>query len=162
MIAYSSETERKKEYLSRYRKSRNLEQQCREELAQLYIDVRVPSAKVSDGMPHAPNSNRDLSDAMAQIERYELNLIKQINRSEALRVEIADAITAVEDDDEKAVLRKMYLSDARPSMEDIGQAMYISRSSAWRLLNRAIDNFKMPLAMAPGDKSFLFSEVETV
>ena len=88
--------------------------------------------------------------------------IKQINRSEALRVEIADAITAVEDDDEKTVLRKMYLSDARPSMEDIGRAMYISRSSAWRLLNKAIDNFKIPLAMAPSDKSFLFSEVETV
>lgn len=149
------ENERKAAYLGQYRKSRKLEKQCREELAQLYVDICVPSIKQSDGMPHGSGNNMDLSDGMVSIERYEANLKEQIAQSERLRADIADAISALEDREEQTVLRSLYLDKRKPTWDELGKAVNASARTAQRIYGRALHNFRIPAQYTATDKKFL-------
>lgn len=149
------ENEKKATYLSQYRKSRKLEKQCREELAQLYIDIRVPSVKMSDGMPHGSGNNADLSVSVVSIERYENNLKEQIAQSEQLRADIADAISVLEDREERTILRSMYLDKHKPSWVELSNEVNTSIRTAQRIYGRALHNFRIPAEHTADDKKFL-------
>ena len=149
------ENEAKAAYLSGYRKNKMLEEQCRMELAQLYIDCRVPSVKQMDGMPHGSGGNGDLSAGLVKIGNRKEELQRLIETSERKWMEISSAISCVEDSEEQTVLRKIYLSDRKVTWKEVGKAIHATPRTAQRRYGQALLHFKIPEKLSEDDQNFL-------
>ncbi|MCC8075306.1 MAG: DUF1492 domain-containing protein [Clostridiales bacterium] len=79
---------------------------------------------------------------LEKIEAVEETIVQKIDQLVDLKVEMSAAIEALEDPDERAVLRYRYFS--LYSFGEIAAKMHYSERSIYRLHTSALNNFKIP------------------
>lgn len=132
-----------KEWLLRYRKAWKEAQDIELRLTQLRLRYSAPSAIRYSDMPKAHN-NTDLSDYMAELERFETVLIKKYQECIGLEVQIYQTVDNIEDVAEREVIRYRYIDGLR--WEEIAdkipcalRTVYIIHGRALRHLETCIE-----------------------
>lgn len=136
---FKEENERKKEYLSSYRKAVKRERDILEEIQRLRLDKMFPSV-VNDGMPHG-SSQTDLSDYIAILdEQIELLKAERLEKARCYK-KIEDRIRMMHNEDEQTVLRLRYIQGQK--WEDVAAEVGYSWKQIHRIHSVALQNFKM-------------------
>ncbi|MCB7343364.1 hypothetical protein [Blautia obeum] len=136
---FKEENERKKEYLSSYRKAVKRERDILEEIQRLRLDKMFPSV-VNDGMPHG-SSQSDLSDYIAILdEQIELLKKERLEKAKCYK-QIEDRIRHMKNENEQEVLRKHYEKGMK--WKEIADEMGYDERQIHRFHASALRNFKM-------------------
>lgn len=134
-----TETEKKKEYLLGYIRSKRQVERLNDELTEIRINKMFPSC-ISDGMPHS-NNKSDLSSYAVKIEEMERKVLKARYLKIKKLKEIRDKIERVEDENEKSVLFYRYIKEM--TWEEISVKMHYSYRNITKIHGRALLNFQM-------------------
>ena len=96
-------------YLERYYGAKNLERRLSEGIDDLYLTSMQAKSPKYDGMPHSHDTERDLSDLMAKLDKEFSRLFKQQKKAVAIRQEIEACINVLEKEKERMVLWLRYI-----------------------------------------------------
>ncbi len=134
------EMEKKKEYLNGYKAAKRREELILEQIQKLRSDAMIPSV-TNDDMPHGNGGGRDLSDYIEK--REELLGELQGERLAAVREyeKIYRSVKQIKDTGEREVLTRYYLM--REKWDDVPKKMGVSRSTIFRMYERAVKNFQI-------------------
>lgn len=131
-----------KEYLNQtYRINELIQSNVREigKLRALLYCVSTPS----DGkVDKTPSSDAPFVRTLEKILELEADSDKKIDRLVTVQKEIREVIEAVEDTDERLILRLRYLEHC--SWEDISKVMNFSLTQCHRIHKSALKNVKIP------------------
>lgn len=131
-----------KEYLSQ---SFLLNQQIDSKLEQVrqLNDLAQKCTAAVSGMPRNPNrGNSQLENTVCKIVDLKNEINSDIDRLVRLKIEIAAAIQALDNPDERIVLEKRYLSFL--SWKNIAAEMRYSIRHLYRIHDRGLENIKVP------------------
>lgn len=134
-----TENDVKKEYLLKYRKALQKEQEIEDEILQLRLNKTSPSL-VQDGMPHGSGGG-DLSGYAAKIDELFRELKTQMEKRIDLRLQISRKIEEMPDETESLLLRYKYIQGL--SFEEISVKLGYTYRHTTRLHGKALLNFKM-------------------
>ena len=125
-------------YLEQYYEAKNLERRLSEGIDNLCsTSMRAKSPKY-DGMPHGHDTERDLSDLMAKLDREFSRLFKQQKKAIEIRQDIEKSINALENEKEKTVLWLRYIKFY--SWETVAIEMSYNYNHVIRLHGMALNN----------------------
>ena len=96
-------------YLEQYYEAKNLERRLSEGIDDLYLTSMQAKSPKYDGMPHGHDTERDLSDLMAKLDREFSRLFKQQKKAIEIRQDIEKSINALEKEMERMVLWLRYI-----------------------------------------------------
>ena len=132
----------KKEYLRSYLESIAHEKELNEQLNRLRSDFALPKSQGMDGMPHAFNSEHDLSDYVARLDGLMLTLQRSVQKRIDLRSDITKRIESMDSETEKTLLHMRYISGR--TFEQI--AVRLSYTYRWviHLHGNALNHFPYP------------------
>lgn len=133
------ENELKKEYLKRYEKAVRQMEKYEEKIMQIR-DSRISISVVADGMPKG-SSISDLSSYAAILDKAESAYIRARYKRAVLGTEIGSRINALENEDERKVLRYRYLHLL--DFEKIATKMDKSYRHALRIHGNALSHFSI-------------------
>lgn len=134
-----TENDVKKEYLLKYRKALQKEQEIEDEILQLRLNKTSPSL-VQDGMPHGSGGG-DLSGYAAKMDELFRELKTQMEKRVELRLQISRKIEKMPDETESLLLRYKYIQGL--SFEEISVKLGYTYRHTTRLHGKALLNFKM-------------------
>ena len=117
----NDETKDKKQYLWNYQEHVRRIKRIEEELAELRAMKIYPSGKAAYGMPHGSSTDTDLSGYIAEKERMEEKLIREMRK----RVQLYAEITGLE-------------------WWDIAEKMRYGERQVYRIHGRALKNLQIP------------------
>jgi len=136
-----------KEYLLQYRDAYREAQELELRITQLRLKYGYPSAIQYDDMPHAHNSNRDLSDYMAKLDELTGYLVDKYCKCMGIEGDILKRIDRMEHAEERQVLRYRYtvIDDKGKLMkwEDVGERVGYVRETVTRIHGKALQHFPM-------------------
>lgn len=113
-----------------------------EQVRQLNDLAQKCTAAVS-GMPRNPNrGNSQLENTVCKIVDLKNEINSDIDRLVRLKIEIAAAIQALDNPDERIVLEKRYLGFL--SWKEIAAEMKYSVRNLYRIHDRGLENIKVP------------------
>lgn len=132
------ESQKKKDYLNGYLKSKKEEQLILDQIQRLREDEMFPSIQYDD-MPHGTDM-RDLSEYVSRL--YELFDMLKIERLEGIKKydEIRGKIKMIDDDRFKELLTRRYLIGEK--WEHICEKMDYSWKWVHKIHGKALENFK--------------------
>ena len=131
-------TEEKKEYLRSYRKVGRELRSLSEEINQLRLSQIMPGI-VSDGLPKGSGGS-DLSGYAARLDELERGLREKAAELYRRQTEIEADISAMEDANERTVLRNYYLCGM--TWERVAEAMGYSWRQIHRIHGEALIHFE--------------------
>ena len=130
--------EEKKEYLKSYRKIGRELRSLSEEVNQLRLSQIMPGI-VSDGLPKSSGGS-DLSGYAARLDELERKLREKAAELYKCQTEIEADISAMEDANERTVLRNYYLCGM--TWERVAVEMGYSWQYIHKIHGRALQNFE--------------------
>lgn len=125
-------------YLEQYYEAKNLERRLSEDIDGLCLTSMQAKSPKYDGMPHGHDTERDLSDLMAKLDREFSRLFKQQKKAIEIRQDIEKSINALENEKEKMVLWLRYIKFY--SWEMVAIEMSYSYNHVIRLHDMALNN----------------------
>lgn len=134
-----TENEQKKRYLRSYQEAIRREQEILEEIERLRMDKMFPSV-VNDGMPRG-SSQSDLSGYAVMLDAQIRKLKEERLQKAKLYTDIERRICAMEDADEKRVLRLRYIKGMK--WEEVAVKMGHSWQHTHRIHGRALKNLEI-------------------
>lgn len=135
------EYQRKKEYLTGYRKACKKIESLKEQLDSLReVEKSIRSQQLSD-MPKGGNWHQDLSDLMVKLEDLQAQIADAITESCKIKLEIEEALWKLEDPEEARILRFRYIYFM--DWGELGGMMGYSPRQAQRIHKDAIKKLKM-------------------
>lgn len=117
---------------------------CYESLKSLFEErerwftIATKVNSVSDGMPHSHSVSSKVENSSIRMVELTEMINVQVERMTALRDEIETAIEALEDLDQRSVLKFMYINDF--PAEKIAEIMSMSERNVYFIRKRAIEN----------------------
>lgn len=145
MISIQEENEKKKEYLSGYRKHGRRIKRIEAELEEIRLMKMNPSMN-NDGMPHG-SSQKDLSDYASRLAELEENLYQEGVDHVKEYKDISYRINALEDENERDVLFYRYIKGK--NYWEIAQLMDYSERWIKKLHGRALKKITIPKEDTP-------------
>lgn len=124
-----------KAWLQRYKHLQTEIRDIELRLTQLRLQYGAPSAINYSDMPKAHNP-RDLSDFYVRLEQFEDLLIEKHTAAIGVTVQIYQAIDKLDDAEERRVLRRKYLDNAR--WQDIAEEIPCSERTVFYIHGRAL------------------------
>ena len=133
-----------KAYLKQAYRLNELIQSDQQELEDLrLLASSVPGIDYSkDKVQSSPSGDAGFTNIVMRIVELEAAINKDIDRLLALKLEIRETINAVQDNEERLLLKYRYLNFM--SWDDICSMMCISVRTAHRIHSSAIANVKIP------------------
>lgn len=131
----------KQEFLLSYRRAMHEFDAACDELKEYRSRYEGIKAITYSDMPKAHNTERDLSDTFAKIEKATARCAETCNRCMGIMENVQTAIDGVEDIEQRRVLRMRYMYGMR--WEDIETTMLYSRQWLDVLRKRGIKNLKV-------------------
>lgn len=135
----SEDIRRKKEYLRSYRESIATEHELNSQINKLRNEYAFPKSQDLNGMPHGSGAERDLSDYAAKIDELLHDLKKAIDYRILLRREIMTRIESMNNETEKAILMKRYISGL--TFEKIAVDLHYTWRWVLHLHGEALEHF---------------------
>ena len=133
------ENEEKKKYLWQYQEAKRGAENIEREIAQIRSMKMFPSMHYDD-MPHG-NEQKDLSDYMAAVDNLLSKLVKARYKRIELHTEILGKIEAMENENERTVLRLRYIQGF--SWEKVCIEMEYEWAQVHRFHRNALKNIKI-------------------
>lgn len=132
-----------KEYLNRTYRLNELIQSNVRELSRLRSMIGSLGSPGADGAPGSPNvGNAAYTRLIEKIALLEEKINVQIDEMVSVQAEIREVINAVEDRDERLLLRLRYIEHR--SWSRIAEEMRYSEKQCYRLHKSALENVEIP------------------
>ena len=128
-----------KEYLRQYIGAKREADSISRRLLELRAKYELPSAIQYSDMPTAHNTEHDLSDMMVKLDELTGGLISARTRAIGIEIDIMQRLTAVEDADERTLLRYRYIDGYE--WRQIARLMNVSERSVYRIHGTALLHF---------------------
>lgn len=126
----------KKKILSEYRR---LDQQIKDDYAELDSLITFIKSPAFDGLPSAPNGERDLADVLIKKDEVLARILKDIERKEAARERINEALYQMKSETERTLLILRYKKAM--TFEQVAVKMNYSWRHTVRLHGSALAHF---------------------
>lgn len=133
------ENEEKKRYLWQYQEAKRGAENIEREIAQIRSMKMFPSMHYDD-MPHG-NEQKDLSDYMAAVDGLLSKLVKARYKRIELHTEILTKIEAMENENERTVLRLRYIQGLK--WEKVCVELGYEWNVTHKIHRSALKNFKL-------------------
>lgn len=133
------ENDEKKKYLWQYQEAKRGAENIEREIAQIRCMKMFPSIHYDD-MPHG-NEQKDLSDYMAAVDDLLSKLVKARYKRIELHTEILAKIEAMENENEKTVLRLRYIQGLK--WEKVCVELGYQWDTTHKIHRSALKNFRI-------------------
>ena len=125
--------------LLRYRKAKAEAKDIELRMAELRLKYSLPSSAPYSDMPHAHNSNHDLSDYAVKMSELEQLLIDQYTRCMGIEIDIYKRLDRMEDQNERALLRYRYVDCL--TWREVAEKLNFVERNVYFMHGRALQHF---------------------
>ena len=138
-IALRESNRRKKKYLLQYREMLISEKNINNQIDELRNSYALPKSPNYDAMPHAHNTEHDLSDYVAKMDKLLMLLQRAADKRAAIRLDITQRIESMQSETEKNILYFRYIYGYK--FADIAERMYYTERYTLQLHGEALEHF---------------------
>ena len=125
--------------LLRYKKAKAEAKDIELRMAELRLKYSLPSSAPYSDMPHAHNSNHDLSDYAVKMSELEQLLIDQYTRCMGIEIDIYKRLDMMDNQSERELLQYRYIDDM--TWEQIAKVLSYDVRHVYRLHGAALMHF---------------------
>lgn len=120
---------------------RRIDQQLQDDYAELDNLITFIKSPAFDGLPSIPNGEHDLADILIKKDEVMARILKDIEKKEAARKRINDALYAMTNENERTVLILRYKKGMK--FEKVAEVMEYSWRHTLRLHGSALAHFEV-------------------
>ena len=139
---------RAKEYLLQYQQCKKRADRINQQIEAIKIKYALPGSPQIDDMPHARNTERDLSDYMVKLDELTGYLVSAYCKCMGIEGDILRRLDAMENREEAELLRLRYtcLTDKGKLMpwERVAEGIPCSYRQVYYMHGRALQHFPLP------------------
>lgn len=138
----TKETEVKKEYLNKFRESKEALERIRDQISEIELHETLPKTGDMDIGMRGSSIQRDLSDYAAKKDDLVGKMIQAGSRQIKTHTDIFQAVEDVPDEKERQVLTLRYIKCLK--WEEIAVEMHVEWAQIHRIHAKALKHFKIP------------------
>lgn len=136
-------------WLRRYRNALHAEDRLRDQICAVRTRMESTSQALSPVVGGSSGDGNAIERGVELLDRYQRDLVEQLEKSQKIRAEIEDAIYALPDHLQREVLLARYI-DGLPVWKTANR-LYISESWVKETQRKAVENLKIVSASVPLD-----------